>query len=132
MTKPRSNMPVIDLTTLRSVDEALRLDESTTDKSMVYRFVSERPQRVARHRMKGYVPVEQGEVQLMVPELLDDRGDGLVRVGDTILMKCRKEVVEHRQGQIGQLRDARLKQPKKRVKRHRNRKRGIEIIDEGD
>ncbi len=132
--KRERTVPQIDLMQLHQADDSLRLDESTTDPGMVYRFVSDKPQRVARHRIKGYRPVELTEdgPRLLIPELLDDRGDGLIHVSDTILMACPKEVVDARQGQIGQLRDARLKQPKKKVKRLRNRKRGIEIIDEED
>ena len=65
------------------------LDTLNTDEYH-YRFVQDRPQNMARKRSKGYKPVlaEQEGVRTLNEEV---SADGLIRDGDSVLMKVPKE-----------------------------------------
>jgi hypothetical protein len=127
----KPQVPHIAVHNLNEMEDALRLDPETTDARFIYRFVGDNPRRMARHRMKRYVPVTvDDQVKLLCPEMVDDRGDGLIRVGDTILMKCPKEVVAARQESFRMLGEAKLKRPKQRMKKLGKVRKGIKVINE--
>lgn len=66
------------------------IDVDTLDtKTYYYRLVQDRPQNMARKRVKGYEPVlaEEEGVKLLTGEV---SADGLIRDGDTVLMRIPK------------------------------------------
>lgn len=94
---PEEMQGIVDIDTLR------------TDKYH-YRFVQERPQNMARKRAKGYEPVnglEEG-VELLTGEVA---ADGLIRDGDTVLMRVEKARFKKKRQQLRELTEARLSTP---------------------
>lgn len=87
------------------------LDRETLDPSMHYRFVQERPQRVARLRARGYRPVSVSEdgvrTLLQEGETADDR----IRDGDTILMCCPKEKFKENRKKVAAIARGRMAAP---------------------
>jgi hypothetical protein len=79
--------------TPRGVDpETLGIvDHETLDPQKHYRFVQDRPQRVARMRAKGYrlVSVSEDGVRTVLED--DEPADDRIRDGDTVLMCVPKE-----------------------------------------
>ncbi len=110
------------------LQSVLELDEQTLQPGMHYRFVQDHPLRVARHRMKGYVPVTKEEG---VRTLVDtgDSPDGIVRVGDTILMKCDKSSVAARRKEQTDRSEARLNSYRVKAKEQINRA-GLTFIED--
>lgn len=82
-----SKLPVVEVTDRRDNEAVLGLDPETMDPNKHYRWVNATPQRVARHKMRGYrlVTREDGVIPI-IP--VDDAGDSSVRVGDMVLMQC--------------------------------------------
>lgn len=86
------------------------VDKSTLDKNMHYRFVQERPQRIARLRARGYRLVsvsEDGVKSLLEDETADDR----IRDGDTVLMCCPKEKFKERRKKVAAVTRGRMAAP---------------------
>lgn len=81
--------------------------ESLNTEEFHYRFIQDRPQNVARKRSMGYIPVlaEEDGVQTITGEV---SADGLIRDGDSILMKVPRERYEQRRKKSKQLTDSRL------------------------
>lgn len=124
--RDRQPPPVVSTDDRRDMESVLQLDESTLDPSFNYRWVKDEPQRIARHKMKGYVVVSQDEgVRTMIE--LDQASDGVVRIGDTILMKCPRARYEERQRQNDLLTNARLQTNDQEVRR-RAAKHGVRVI----
>jgi len=100
----------------RDVESMLELDPETLNPNMNYRFVKDEPLNISRKRMKGYRPVlkEDNGVKTLVEA--DDQGDGLIRVGDTILMACPKGAFKRRQKEARVRAAGKLRIPKKKVK----------------
>lgn len=78
---------------------------------MHYRFVQDRPQRVARLRSRGYRPVSVSEdgVRTLLGE--EETADDRIRDGDTILMCCPIERFEERRKKIAGVTRGRLASP---------------------
>lgn len=104
----------VDSKHLRDVGSMLELDPESMDSTKNYRFVREDPMRIARHRMKGYKLSSKADGPTCFAES-DDRGDDVIRVGDTVLMECPKEQYEERQKAKRDLATNRLSGPKKKV-----------------
>lgn len=124
------SLPDVQLTDeRRDVQSMLELDPETMDKSLNYRFVKDDPMNIARKRLKGYRPVlkEADGVKTLVD--VEDQADGLIRVGDTILMACPKEGFRKRQREARKFSEGRLRIPKKRVK-EKARENNIKLIEE--
>lgn len=90
-----SDLPAIDVKDLRDREEILGLDPDTIEAGRHYRWVQSSPQRIARHKMRGYrfVTKEDG-VLPVIP--VDEAGDGTIRVGDMVLMSCAEDAYRGR------------------------------------
>lgn len=99
----------------RDVETMLDLDPDTTDSEMQYRFVHDDRMNVSRKRMRGYRPVTKEDGVRTLVEV-DDSADGLIRVGDTILMMCPKDKYKRRKKAQREFSEGRLGTPKTRVK----------------
>lgn len=97
------------------------IDMESLDDSMHYRFVHERPQRVARLRHKGYRVVRVGEdegadtVRALVEDIVSP--DGTIRDGDTILMCVPKERHQAGRNKLAALNKARMVAPKQQFRK---------------
>lgn len=113
----------------RDLESMLTLDPSTVDPNKRYKFVREDRLRVARHKMRGYkfTHLEEGGVRPLVD--FDNAGDGLIRVGDMILMEIDRTVAERRQKANEDLATARLGDPRKKLK-DKAAERGVRIIED--
>lgn len=112
----------------RMLEGMLELDPETMDPRYKYKFVKDDRLRIARHRMRGYRPVrrEQGGVSTIID--LDDSADGLIRVGDTILMQAPRHRIDQQQAAQRDLATKRLGSTKRRVK-EMGEKKGVEVFD---
>lgn len=108
----------------RDVQNLLEIDEETKDPELSYKWVNSDKLRVARHRMRGYRPVEKGQVELLAET--DDAADGTIRVGDLILMAAPKQRVEKRKAEMEALATGRLAMPKKKVE-NEAKKYGVDL-----
>lgn len=75
-----------------------------------YRFVQDRPQNMARKRSKGYVPViaEEEGVKTLTEEV---SADGMIRDGDSILMRVPLDRFKKRRKQLADFTESRLTAP---------------------
>ena len=92
------------------------VDVNTLDtKNYHYRFIQERPQNMARKKAKGYVPVlaEDEGVELLAGEVSPD---GVIRDGDSVLMRVPKDRFRQRRKQIAKFTEDRLTAPVQRFK----------------
>jgi hypothetical protein len=128
--RPTTQMPRVRVVENRNVEGMLDLDPSTLDPDFHYKWVNDSPLRVARHRMRGYVPVMAEEGVRTVVDV-DTDVDGVLRVGDTILMKCPKERVRQRDENHRRLSESRLAAPKKKFLSEAE-KLGVEIVTDRD
>jgi hypothetical protein len=114
----------------RDVQSMLELVEETKNPNLAYKFVKDDKMRIARHRMRGYRPVNVKDgVQTVVEH--DNAADGLIRVGDTILMAAPKTVVQRRKEENEQFTTQRLAAPKKSMK-EKAQKHGVEVVEDKD
>jgi len=90
-----SSLPAVSVNDLRDREEVLGLDPDTIEAGRHYRWVNASPQRVARHKMRGYrfVTKEDGVLPI-IP--VDDASDGTIRVGDMVLMSCAEDAYRGR------------------------------------
>ena len=102
-------------------DDGSLINTDSLDPNFHYRFIQNRPNRVARARKQGYKPVLTTDEN--APELTsdsDESTDGLIRDGDRILMSVPKERKTARERQTRKLQNQRMKAPvsgfKKKVK----------------
>lgn len=114
-TVPEPEISVFD----RENPSLLDLDKSTLDPNFEYRFVYKSNTRIARTKAKGYVKVDpdQEEITNTVGDKLEVDADGFYAVGDTVLMKCRREKFEARKERDVDLTNSRLKAAKRKFKR---------------
>lgn len=98
-----------------AMDELLSLDPETMDPNKHYRFVKDTPLRVSRHRLRGYNPVssDEGVTTNVDPTPAED---GLIRVGDVILMACARSTREARAEATHELGERRLNSYRKAKK----------------
>ena len=108
----KRNQPSEDVAsvTFRGLDESVQgiVDTETLDtENYHYRFIQDRPQNIARKRSLGYVNVlaEEEGVQTLTGEV---SADGLIRDGDSILMRVPKERIQARRKRTKQFADLRL------------------------
>jgi len=123
MTSP--NIPNVQAEERRYADiqTLQQLDESTLDPEMHYRWVHESPLRVARHRMKGYQPVMRDSGVNTLAGYLDDSADGIIRLGDTILMACPNGTFLARKKEQRKTAASRLSAPAKQFRKHAKKAR---------
>jgi hypothetical protein len=116
-----SKLPVVDVQEHRDNESVLGLDPETIDPGKHYRWVNATPQRVARHKMRGYrlVSREDGVVPI-IP--VDDAGDSSIRVGDMVLMQCDVDAYKARRQLAEDKAISRTKQPANEVKAKAKRK----------
>jgi hypothetical protein len=97
------------------------VDRETLDPQYHYRFVQERPQRIARLRAKGYTPVSVSEdgVKTIIGD--DEPADDRIRDGDTILMKVPKDRFTESRKKVAKVTRGRLATP---VAQFRKKTRG--------
>jgi hypothetical protein len=93
--QPGLNAPAVEVMHRKREDSRLLdLVEGTTDAAYHYRWVRSRKDEnhlaVSRAKLKGYTPVleKEGVKTVVAP---DPRPDGVIGIGDLILMKCKKE-----------------------------------------
>lgn len=120
--------------------ETVLLDPDSLDNSKHYRFIQERPNNVAKRIQQGYEVVLRSEhgVRLLsdeldTPEEETKTADDKVRVGDTILMMCDKDLYDERRKGATRLANARLGATEEQF-RQQARRRGVRslIDDEGE
>lgn len=101
------------------------IDPDSLDPNFHYRVISDRPARIARARTQGYTPAKyvrrlSDKQELIVPGNGSEEGaeesdavgaDGLIRLGDGILMACPKQVFEERERKQTNMKRARLAAP---------------------
>lgn len=131
MSSPR--LPDVATQDLREVTTLLELDPSTLDAAKHYRWTREAPLAVGKAKMRGYEVVHIADGVRTLAGFLDDRGDGIMRVHDTILMACDLKEYRKRKRAQHKLGEARLSAPAKQFKRNARRRR-VKIIknEEGD
>lgn len=128
---PQEEQPQVQVTDeRRDVQSMLELVEETLDPNLTYKWVHDSKMRMARHRMRSYrpVPLNSGVKTVVEP---DDAGDGLIRVGDVILMAAPKSVVQRRKEDQEVFTTQRLAAPKKTM-REKAQKHGVEVVEDKD
>lgn len=92
------------------------VDPESLDPDMHYRFVQNRPQRIARMRSRGYKVVSASEDG--VKTLLEDEAaDDTIRDGDTVLMATPKPRFEAGRKQLRKVTQGRLSSPKSQFRK---------------
>jgi len=82
-------------------DEILKLQQDKMDKRFEYRWCLDDKKNMVKRNADGYVKVFLSEETKWKDDPRANTVDGLVRVGDLILMKCPKEkVAERRRARI--------------------------------
>lgn len=104
-------MADVDVTEFGSDD--VLLDPDSLDPNYHYRFIQDRRARIGRARAQGYTPVNADDGVELLTDLEGDAptADGLIRDGDRILMKVKKDRYQERLRQSTQLKRARLASP---------------------
>lgn len=114
--------------------EMLSLDETTLREGQHYRWVRSRADEhnasVTKHKMKGYKLVTK-EDGVRTHVEADDRPDGVIAIGDMILMSCPQEVYDKRATERRQLNEARLSSTVA-VTKQMAKEKGVEIISDRD
>lgn len=109
--------------TPRGLDPELAgiVDHETLDDAKHYRFVQDRPQRIARMKAKGYrlVSVSEDGVKTIIGD--DEAADDRIRDGDTILMCTDKSRFEEGRKKLAKVTRGRLATP---VAQFRKKTRG--------
>jgi hypothetical protein len=87
------------------------VDHESLDPQKHYRFVQDRPQRIARMRAKGYrlVSVSEDGVKTVLED--DTEADDRIRDGDTVLMCTPKEKFEEGRRKVAKITRGRLATP---------------------
>jgi hypothetical protein len=126
-------LPEVQTQELRELNSLLELDPETTDASKHYRWVRSDALRVGKAKLRGYSVVKKEDGVKTLAGYTDDTADGLMRIGDTILMACDLEGYRKRKRAQVKLSGARLSAPAKQFKRNARRRR-VRIIkdEEGD
>jgi hypothetical protein len=113
--KTPKKAPQVEVHDLRNIEDVVMLDRSTLDPNRYYRFVQVRDKRIAEMRLRGYTTVSRTEDGVeTIFDQEDNAADDTIRVGDTVLMSCPKEVYLRRVAQKRQLSEARLLSPEQR------------------
>lgn len=111
----------------------LDLDQSSLDPAKHYRWVrcrkDEYMQSVQKHKLRGYQLEKKGGVKTVVEP--DDRPDGIIAIGDLVLMSCPKERHEERRREIHQRTETMLASTSATTEQMAKEK-GIEIIKDRD
>lgn len=115
----------------RDVNSLLQLDESTMDPSKHYRWVREAPLAVGKAKMKNYVLVHRDDGVKTMAGYSDDSGDGIMRIGDVILMCCPLEEWRTRKREQLHFANSRLSAPAKQFKKNAKLRRA-KILNEED
>lgn len=115
-TKKRS-VPVVSVESDPSEPDFFGLDEETLDENMHYRFCHNSQQRMASLYAKGYRPVKRSDGVRLITDHEQGAAEDLIKVGDTVLMACRKEVRERRIEKQQRLTEARLETPESQFRR---------------
>ena len=109
----------------------LELDESSKDPNLHYRWVriADNGSSKVRHEMKGYAPVEKGDVLTMSDT--ESKGGDHIIVGDLILMACPKDLFEQRTREKETLTQERINSTTIEAER-RAAEKGIKLIKDAD
>ena len=122
-------IPRVKSEEFRQVETLLQLDESTLNPEMHYRWVTEHPLKIARAKMKHYEIVHQDSGVRTLAGYIDSSEDGIIRIGDVILMACPKgEFVARKKGQR-KFAENRLSAPASQF-RKQAKKRRVRILRE--
>lgn len=84
---------------------------------------------VQRAKLRGYKPVKKEEITTIAE--IEDKGDGLVHIGDSLLMACKTEVYERRVAKKRQRREQILASATATTE-EMARKKGIKLIPDAD
>lgn len=97
------------------MESIVNLDTLDTE-TYHYRFIQDRPQNMARKRSKGYKPVLAAEegVETITGEV---SADGLIRDGDSVLMRVPRERFEAGRKKIHAFTESRLTAPVQNFKK---------------
>lgn len=118
----------VEVEGLEDAQDVLSLDETTLDPELHYRFCH--PRNLARRRAQGYEPVLRDSGVRLLNDFDDkETPDGLIRVGNLMLMACPKERFKARRRQVEELTRSRLKSSEQSFEA-KARKRGVESITE--
>jgi hypothetical protein len=112
----------------------LAIHEETKKPGLHYRWVrcraDEQARSVAKHKRKGYTPVkvDSGVKTFVEP---DTRPDGVIAIGDMILMACPEALFQKRQADRKALTEARMA-ASTAVTKEMAKEKGVRLIDESD
>lgn len=114
--------------------QMLELDQKTLKPERHYRWVrcrkDEHMSSVTKHKLKGYeLETEQGGVKTIVEP--DKRPDGVIGIGDLVLMSCPKEIHEERTRDRKSRQEAMLANTSAETERMA-REKGIKVIKDPD
>jgi hypothetical protein len=123
--------PEVVVTENRDVNSLLELDPDTLDATRHYRWIRESPLNVGKAKMKGYTLVNAADGVKTMTGFTDDTGDGLMRIGDVILMSCPLDAWRARKRASLNFANARLSAPAKQFKKNA-RRRQVRILNEED
>lgn len=126
-------LPKVVAQELREVNTLLELDTETTDPNRHYHWFRENALRVGKAKMRGYTIVHESDGVKTLAGFTDNTADGIMRVGDVILMSCDLLAWRKRKRLQGKTAESRLSAPAKQFKRNARRRR-VKVIrdEEGD
>lgn len=124
-------LPKVSTHEFRDVQSLLELDQATLDPTRHYRWIRESPLKVGKAKMRGYEVVHQDDGVQTLAGFLDDAGDGIMRIGDVILMSCPLKGYRTRKRAQQKFANARLAAPAKQFKKNA-RRRQVRILREED
>lgn len=113
------SVPQVHVESRENMGSMLDIDIECLNKNFKYRFVNEAPLKVARAKAKGYRFVSPDEERIVnsVGDAIEPSEDGLIRVGDLILMKSPRPLYRARQAKKRERTKARLSGQKRKFKR---------------
>lgn len=131
--RSKVQIPDVSAQDLREVSTLLELDPETTDPAKHYHWFREAALRIGKAKMKGYEIVKKEDGVKTLAGFTDDAADGIMRVGDVILMACDKAEYRKRKKALLKFGESRLSAPAKQFKRNARRRR-VKVIrdEEGD
>lgn len=129
--REKQKLPEVHTSEIRDVNSLLELNPETLDPTKHYRWVRESPLKIGKAKMRGYEVVHQDDGVQTLAGFIDDAGDGIMRIGDVILMSCPLPGYRARKRAQLKFANARLAAPAKQFKKNARRRR-VRILKEED
>lgn len=126
----RPQLPVVGVYDQQDPD-TFGLDPETMDPDRHYRYARLDSQRLARLMSRGYRIETRSDGVKMKADLGQGATEDQIRVGDLVLVSCKKEVADHRTRQLDGLRRSRLEIPEGQFRKKASAK-NIKVTDKED